>query len=655
MKKLFTGLFLLLALNVVVMGQNKQNAVVRKQPNAVELLKHYSLLDGPQSAPKIAPYNNNAPALTASSTITKVPFGSSYNAYGLLVSSSTCLAANEDLDLVTMIHRQCASYSGGAGASGYVQTTGTTDLGANVDSSSSRIIVNNDVHHCRYPSGVIYNPSGNTDPSQAFMVVSGPFHPGQDWDGYYFGSMRLDGQYNDQQFITTSPDSGNHFPREGFSVTEAGRVYVSGVNVNPNYASGDPVSSYKYKGNVLNTGTFDAITNTFSWTDTLFTPNYRIDADGFPEFGSSSAQTAWSLDGEIGYMVFIGILDTSAMTHNNPIVYKTSDGGISWNMVDLYDFSAINTINENIVPTVQGTTRPVFTLNNGWDATVDANGNLHLIIEVASGYTDHVDSAGYTWNLDPNTSDPLPNFIYDVFTTSTGWDAILVGTVLTSAISDTDAPNVTGLSVGWDARVQISRTKDGSKIFYSWMDTDPNLSDYNMLPDIFVRGYDISTGKVTDVKNLTQGTDYDANNYWLFLSNFTFADNGTYTLHLTTSLLVYNDDEDVTNHYYMKGVELTDADFTSDIKEIASNKFSISQAYPNPFNAETSFDLSLTESANVTIEVVNTMGQKVNSYSNRYNAGSNHIVVDGDDLQSGIYFCSVNINGKSKTIKLIKE
>lgn len=658
MKKLFTILTVLAALHTCVIAQNKQNTLIHKQPNAVELLKHYSIADGPQEAPEISPYKVTPPALTSAGTLTKIPFGSSYNAYGLLVSSSSCLNADEDLNLVMLVHRLCAGYTGGGGASGYVQTTATTDLGATVDSADTRTIVNNDAHLCRYPSGVIYNPTGNTDPANAFAVVSGPFHPGADWDGYYLGSMRLDGQYNDQQFITTSPDSGYHFPREGFSVTTAGKVYVSGISVNPNFDSNTMTAAdYAYKGNFLLTGSFDTTTNTFTWTDTLFTPNYRYDVDGYPEFGSSSAQTAWSIDGETGYMVFIGILDTSAMTHSNPIVYKTNDGGITWNMVDLFDFTTIATIADNIVPTVQGTTRPVFSLNNGWDATVDANGQLHLIIEIMSGYTDDPDSAGYTWNLDPVTQDPLTSKLYDVFTTSAdSWNAILVGEVLTSSISDADAPNVTGLGVGWDARAQISRTKDGNKIFYSWMDTDPGFSDMNILPDLFVKGYDITTEEITEAKNLTQGTDYDANNFWLFMSNLTFDDgNGTYTLHLTTSALAYDDDEDDTYHYYVSGAQLADADFASAIHETTKNTFSISNAFPNPFDNNTSFDLTLTQSAYVTIEIVNSIGQTVTKDNHHFNAATNHIVIDGNSLQSGIYFCTVKVNGQNKALKLVKE
>jgi len=82
----------------------------------------------------------------------------------------------------------------------------------------------------------------------------------------------------------------------------------------------------------------------------------------------------------------------------------------------------------------------------------------------------------------------------------------------------------------------------------------------------------------------------------------------------------------------------------------------VSQNFPNPAHGLTSFNVSLDKPANVVIEVSNIMGQKVMVMDKGVvNSGAQKFSVDCSQLNSGIYFYTVKINGESYTHKMIVE
>ena len=70
--------------------------------------------------------------------------------------------------------------------------------------------------------------------------------------------------------------------------------------------------------------------------------------------------------------------------------------------------------------------------------------------------------------------------------------------------------------------------------------------------------------------------------------------------------------------------------------------------YPNP--ATDYIMISSAMNANATISFVNLAGQTVKSFNKALTTGENSISID---LESGIYFCTVNANGFSKTTKVV--
>jgi hypothetical protein len=82
----------------------------------------------------------------------------------------------------------------------------------------------------------------------------------------------------------------------------------------------------------------------------------------------------------------------------------------------------------------------------------------------------------------------------------------------------------------------------------------------------------------------------------------------------------------------------------------------VSQNFPNPVKGTTSFNVILDKQANVVVEVLNVMGQKIMSMDKGLvSAGGKQYTLDGSQLASGVYFYTVKINGESYTHKMIVE
>jgi hypothetical protein len=82
----------------------------------------------------------------------------------------------------------------------------------------------------------------------------------------------------------------------------------------------------------------------------------------------------------------------------------------------------------------------------------------------------------------------------------------------------------------------------------------------------------------------------------------------------------------------------------------------VSQNFPNPVKGATSFNVYLDIQANVVVEVLNVMGQKIMSIDKGLeSAGGKQYSIDGSQLSSGVYFYTVKINGDSYTHKMIVE
>ena len=82
--------------------------------------------------------------------------------------------------------------------------------------------------------------------------------------------------------------------------------------------------------------------------------------------------------------------------------------------------------------------------------------------------------------------------------------------------------------------------------------------------------------------------------------------------------------------------------------------YAISDAYPNPFNPTTSFDIALDTDANVAVKVFNIMGQLVDVISEgNLTAGSHAVTWDASQVSSGVYFINTEIGSEVNVQKIM--
>ena len=84
------------------------------------------------------------------------------------------------------------------------------------------------------------------------------------------------------------------------------------------------------------------------------------------------------------------------------------------------------------------------------------------------------------------------------------------------------------------------------------------------------------------------------------------------------------------------------------------NSFTISSAYPNPFNPVTTMVLNLSKSSDLNIGVYNLSGQLIHTLLNGYSlSGTYSLEWDATNNPSGVYFIRAQSNEFSQTQKIM--
>lgn len=582
---------------------------------------------------------NYTPMAPSAAQLNKIYIGSSYNGFTLLVSESQVLTYNEDVDVIMFTHRQGIGYPGG---SGRIQSTFNLNGDESTWDTSLVITMGASPNLHRYPSGVIYNPIANTNPMQAYSVVAGPITSGAGWDGNFFASARLDSTNIDEQNILISQpgETRQWMARTGMQATDDGKVRILGVDFDYNNTA-----TAWFDGAVINEGTFSPITNDFSWSTTRLDHAFETDGAG-DQLVWHLGNMAWSESGQVGYVAYLGV-DSTNPQGIWPIVYKTTDFGITWNKLPDFDFTGLSdlTMHFDQTATFQGKLIPFFTSTNGFAMTVDANNNLHLVSQVLQGISLNPDSVNYY-------NSAIKPLFYDVSTNGTGWDAFFIDSLRTE---DVAAADDMAWGLGWDARMQVSRSSDGNVIFYTWMDTDPALSTLNQFPNIKGRARNIAANTTTMVKNFTTGGPYDSDNYWMYVSDKVMVNGSTYEVPVTTSFGP-GSDADPFFHYYVDGIDYVASDFVGiNENELVNAGFTLSQNMPNPFNGETRFVLNSEVTGFATVTVTNIMGQVVSESRAAVTQGTQVLNFDASDLPAGYYNYSVTVNNNTVSKKILVQ
>jgi hypothetical protein len=135
------------------------------------------------------------------------------------------------------------------------------------------------------------------------------------------------------------------------------------------------------------------------------------------------------------------------------------------------------------------------------------------------------------------------------------------------------------------------------------------------------------------------------------------AGNGT-----TTEIHTYTfNDNDLPTGIYNYRIKQIDYDGTFEYFELEKaieisppNEILLLQNYPNPFNPSTTIEFVVAEKSNITLEVFNSIGEKVSNLVNEEKeAGSYRIDFDATGFTSGIYYYKLQADNFVQTRKMI--
>jgi hypothetical protein len=116
----------------------------------------------------------------------------------------------------------------------------------------------------------------------------------------------------------------------------------------------------------------------------------------------------------------------------------------------------------------------------------------------------------------------------------------------------------------------------------------------------------------------------------------------------TDGLFSYNGDFEITEII----VANSHAEVSASLPMVTS--FSLSEAYPNPFNPTTTMELFMPVAGDMTVEVFNLLGQSVSTLTSGYkDAGTYSLIWDAKDEASGVYFVKAQADGFTKIQKLM--
>ena len=601
------------------------------------------------------------PSYKATADITVLDLGNAANAYGLYNGGRTALWADPNLNTVGFAHRMTPTPG-----SGYLAYDISKD-GGNTWTVNNQIFnpTAGGTANARYPQGVIYNPSGNTNPDMAYFSVFAPTLDGSNgtagsWGGYGAATTMLDGTGNSQIGWPSVPPIRHNVPDAMTINPVTGDIFV----VDPSVVGG--LGNQYVDSLVITHGVFNSATGAYDYEQTLlFAP--------VNTYGTAIADTriAFAPDGMVGYIMTLSdngedIFATESAYY--PILYKTIDGGLTWDespiVVPLGGPDGLPGIVYGLMDDAQwlefwGDPVPardeiVFTTAFTSDFAVDIFGNpvINVVIGVSGIHS-----------ATPSAYSILSEggFIasYNIFSQDGGetWMAQKVGANLKTfrgTFGDIDEDN----------RSQLTSSPDGTKMFFSWLDTDFEGQADNIQPDIFCVGWDVMNNTYTDADLSTDGIDAVnvtfLSDAWLqaYMGTapyYCFTSGTDYIIPFAYQAMDPLDPAAAVQYKYIKDFMFNESDFVFiGTQKHEQTVASVSQNFPNPFSGVSQINVSLAASAKVSLEVTNLVGQKVYEIpAQTLGSGVHTFTVNSANLKSGIYVYTVIANGERTSRKMI--
>jgi hypothetical protein len=583
------------------------DAQVATVPTAADLPVNERPSVGPSPTRKDHGTQGHAKAATAI-------LGNAANVYTILVSAQNQVCYDPAINTVVFTHRHNPADFNNEGGTGTLRfdvstdggTTWTTDhlLSPNIFDGSADTIIG-----CRYPNGTIYNPPGNTDPANAAVVSTGMTLNSVDTTlgllntGYLQrSSARLDGSAATCTFTDFYGDRTT-YSAYGLCAKGDGTLWALSARTSNDSNNTDTVSFKDFR---VNKGIWNDGTQQVDWTDVAtLSPQMVVYGDYTGGNVKNTQVNSWNMafspDGQTGYAVIIGKEYDGIPSGPMPLVWKSIDGGTTWDQLPNHDFSQEQWVLDNIMGANDtGEPRPYFSSDH--DIIVDANGTLHLVCSVLSQYLGNsADSVGFIF------SDIATQFI--LHTSTSDGITWTVAKLSDKAADDYEYPvNLVappGPTQG--DRLQASRTADGSHVFFTWNSSFNGVA-VNQFPEIHGIGYNALTDLWTEARSISAGTDADATAWWHTVSPVCISDGDDFDFELPTVFANPGDYADVPSGFtYIKGIGFNESEFVVGVEEIGS--IGSVSVFPNP--SEGRFTISLVNTGAADLRVADLSGRIV--------------------------------------------
>jgi PKD repeat protein len=524
-------------------------------------------------------------SVSTNAQVAPIQIGRASNVWTILRSEQNQVVADMATNTVAFIHRQDVTiWGGGTTANGRLRYDLSTNGGASFTNDIG-VLNNAYTQPARYPQIIGFGSNANPF-NNNFIWTAPTLTPTGDSDGFATGISQVTAS-NPVFSTETYNEVGNRTLLQG-GLCEG----LNGEFWQADFLALGGVVSDSIR---LLKGTYNGITGSVAWE--IYS---RIYMDHYTGFDGTSRQLGpnmmFSPSGQDGWVGYLGDLNGGPDSTFNPIFIHSSNGGLTWGNPMEVDLSTVtfeaggNTLVQELqalwedspgVPTSSGRA----TCSFEYDMTVDANGNPHLFVVVASA-SDNVNTPSYT------VFGGLAKLAVDIFSEDGGvtWKAVKVAPIYAFR-GEFGTPDPTnGSLLDMDNFPQISRTQDGSKIFYSWADSDTTVTGYgnrvNQAPNLRIAGRRLSDGFMTCPKWITLGdATWDGRMLFPTMAPEVMTSNAgtTYNLPIVSLDMLANDQSQPCQFWYWGGeATLDDADFFAPALSMISDNCSLNGVVRKP-------------------------------------------------------------------------
>jgi hypothetical protein len=470
-------------------------------------------------------------AIQAQPCATTATTGSASNAFTNIRNATNAIVADKDLNTVVFVHRNNASAFGGT--SGQLRYDLSTD-GGTTWSNNQGVLNPLLSFNARYPQVTLYNPTGNTVATNAYLSYMAPtIDAGGNWNGLVSGVRRLDGTGNTETY--NQPASTQTLIPNSIVKGAPGIFWTIDA-----VWTGTAITGFRvYKG--IWNGSSDVV-----WSlNTTITPSFNTAYNGVAQVGDF--HIAFDPTGQIGWISVLTHLTGGPTPYSlYPVFYRTTDGGTTWSAAMQVDLGQYPCITANITPGNFAST--AFES----DLAVDVNGEPHLLTTACNGNNAYAVFFG-SWH-----------HMVDITYRYGLWNVIDVANVNGGRGTFGVAPNTTTM----DQQPMVARSADGTKVFFCWSDnTAYTLGSANTTPNLISRAYNVSTQSWTPIRDFT-GCNAGINGTIVhpkLAPEVLEPSAGQYKLAALQTVFTANDPIQIANFRFLNNLTYVNADFTISI------------------------------------------------------------------------------------------